>query len=429
MPVGDAVRFDGSSSSFEGSGVTGWHWDFGDGGAADGAVVEYSYAQPGVYRVTLTVEGNADDPGCRAISTYHLITINAPPAAVAGEDRTVSTGEEMLFDGSASSDPDGGITGYKWSFGDSATADGMQVHHTYRQAGQYEVTLTVKDDADVANSTVVDTLQVEVTAPPPPEIEGPAVACVAEDVPLQAVNTMASQEASYSWHLGDGARAEGAAVTHRYERPGRYPITLVLDDGGERLNSRRGVTETLRINAAPRAVARHDQLGCPGIPIHFDASGSADPDGKIVRWQWDFGDGSTATGLAAEHSYAEPGIYPVTLSVTDDSGTACGTATDRFDVVVEAPPVADAGPDQEVWIGGANDALFLDGSGSRNPAGGTLDYTWTLSEGEVLKGEKVKHVLSKAGGFDITLSVDDLSGRACAVATDTVHVVPRARGQ
>lgn len=428
MPVGNAIRFDGSGSSFEGGGITGWHWDFGDGETADGAVVEYSYTQPGVYRVTLTVDGNAEDPGCRAISTHQFITINAPPTAVAGEDRTVSTGEEILFDGSASVDPDGGLTRYRWDFGDGATAAGMQVHHTYRQAGRYKAALTVEDNAGVANSTAIDTLQVEVTASPPPKIEGPAAACVAKDVRLQAANVSASGEASYSWLLGDGTRAEGAAVTHRYERPGRYPVTLVPDDGAGRSNSRRSITQKLHINAVPYAVAGHDRIGCPGIPIAFDATGSTDPDGNIVHKVWEFGDGTTATGHAVEHTYAQPGIYPVTLSVTDDSGTTCDTATDSFEVVVTAPPAADAGPDQEVWVGGANDALFLDGSRSRHPPAATLDYTWTLPDGEVLKGERVRQTLSRAGEFDITLSVDDLSGRACSVATDTVHVVSRARG-
>ncbi len=55
-------------------------------------------------------------------------------------------------------------------------------------------------------------------------------------------------------------------------------------------------------------------------PIRFDAGGSADPDGDIIRYEWDFGDGHTAEGPTPEHIYIAPGEYTVTLYVTDDDG-------------------------------------------------------------------------------------------------------------
>lgn len=428
-PVSAPTRFDGSASTLDGGEIHAWRWDFGDGGTAEGRVMEHRYSRPGVYRVTLAVEGDTPVAECRRVSTHRLVTVNAPPVAVAGEDRTVPAGEATSFDGSDSHDPDGGVTEYLWDFGDGTTGQGMQVRHVYREAGQHEVTLTVKDDAGVANSTVSDTLRVEVTAAPRPEIAGPAIACVEEEVRWQATDATAGLRTSYAWVLGDGEDATGVGVTHMYERPGRYAITLVANDGGDSPSTRRATTKMLRINAPPRAVAGPDRSGCPGVPVAFEAAGSTDPDGKLVRRLWDFGDGTTARGSAVEHAYERPGVYRVTLTVEDDSGSACATATDTVEVAIEPPPAADAGPDQEVWIGGANDALLLDGSGSRHPAGGTLDYTWTLSNGDVLKGQKVKHALAQAGELDVTLRVDDLFSRACSTATDTLRVVARARGE
>ena len=70
--------------------------------------------------------------------------------------------------------------------------------------------------------------------------------------------------------------------------------------------------------AAPDAIS--------GVPATFDASASADPDGEVARYDWDFGDGTTAaTGSpAASHTYASPGVYRVRLTLTDDEG--CSTA-------------------------------------------------------------------------------------------------------
>ncbi|MFO7652771.1 MAG: fibro-slime domain-containing protein [Candidatus Krumholzibacteriia bacterium] len=60
--------------------------------------------------------------------------------------------------------------------------------------------------------------------------------------------------------------------------------------------------------------------GDAGLPVAFDGSGSYDPDGEIVAYHWDFGDGQTSTEMSPEHTYAADGVYFVELCVTDDDG-------------------------------------------------------------------------------------------------------------
>ena len=60
--------------------------------------------------------------------------------------------------------------------------------------------------------------------------------------------------------------------------------------------------------------------------MQFDGSGSSDPDGSIVAYDWDFGDGNSGTGVSPTHSYAAAGLYTVSLTVTDNAG-ATDTAT------------------------------------------------------------------------------------------------------
>jgi PKD repeat protein len=65
-----------------------------------------------------------------------------------------------------------------------------------------------------------------------------------------------------------------------------------------------------------------------GEVVNFDGSGSYDPDGTVVDYDWAFGDTSTATGVSPTHSYDTAGTYTVTLTVTDDEdATDSDTAT------------------------------------------------------------------------------------------------------
>lgn len=79
-------------------------------------------------------------------------------------------------------------------------------------------------------------------------------------------------------------------------------------------------------NVAPTAVAGADRAAVVGETITFDGSLSVDPDGTIVDFSWDFGDGTSRSGVTVAHVYAAPGAYSATLTVTDDRG-ATDTAT------------------------------------------------------------------------------------------------------
>jgi PKD repeat protein len=75
-------------------------------------------------------------------------------------------------------------------------------------------------------------------------------------------------------------------------------------------------------------------VNCTGLACTFNGTGSSDPDGGIVSWAWNFGDGATATGATTSHTYASAGTYSVQLTVTDDNG---GTDSVTNSIVVSEP--------------------------------------------------------------------------------------------
>lgn len=92
------------------------------------------------------------------------------------------------------------------------------------------------------------------------------------------------------------------------------------------------------VNDPPVANAGPDQTGTIGSPVHFDGSGSSDPDGTIVSYQWDFGDSEVGSGVTADHTYGASGTYEVTLTVTDDGGLV---ASDTAAVTIKEAPALD----------------------------------------------------------------------------------------
>lgn len=138
-------EFDGAGSSDPDGNLTKWEWNFGDGTTATGRTVTHAYAQKGSYTVKLTV---TDDKGATG-STTKSVRVGpnqAPSAAYTADCRNVVGYRFCKFDGASSSDPDGSIASYTWSFGDGATGSGAQVDHIYGAAGTYTVTLTVTDN-------------------------------------------------------------------------------------------------------------------------------------------------------------------------------------------------------------------------------------------------------------------------------------------
>ncbi|MES9991383.1 MAG: PKD domain-containing protein [Candidatus Thiodiazotropha sp.] len=327
--VGETIQFSGNGSADADGSIVSYDWTFGDGTSGVGLSPTHTYTSPGTYNVTLTVtdNNNAVDSDDTSVS---IEPGNQPPTANPSGPYAANVGEELLFDGTASSDADGDIISYEWDFGDGTTATGATPSHTYLAAGSYNVTLTVTDDGNLSGSGVTTATIGAVNKMAPKAVaNGPYSGTVNIEMTFNSdgSNDPDGSIVSYSWDFGDGNTATEANASHTYTDEGTFIVTLtVIDNDGlmdtDTTNAVIGVG-----NLSPVADAMGPYCAKACTEVQFDSSGSFDPDGAIVAYEWNFGDGSGDTQQNPTHSYAKKGVYNVSLTVYDDSGAMDSNAT------------------------------------------------------------------------------------------------------
>lgn len=425
---GQPVAFDATGSEPSDSPITRYRWSFGDGALSQDATASHVYDRPGQYRAVLRVEDDSQHPCNFGVAT-RLVAVNFAPVAEAGTDQSAVVGQPVFVSGAASYDVDGAVGAWSWNMGDGTILEGVNVSHTYQNSGNYIVTLTVTDDSGVANATATDSLQISVNAPPEPSFTIPErPVSVAEAAVLDASASVDAdgQILSYIWDFGDGASGEGPLVNYAWTRAGEFPVTLtVIDDSGT-ASALQSITQVVRVDAAPVADAGADQF-VSASEVRFDGTASSDADGRVSEWLWEFGDGSSGQGPSPTHVYARPGRYEVTLRVRDDSGAPLNVSRDRMQVVVNAAPIADAGPPRVVAPG---EEFQLNARGSVDPDGAIAEYIWTFPDGSTARGMRAAHSVSEPGLHRIGLTViDDFTGPSArdeAEALVTVNAAPVA---
>jgi PKD repeat protein len=128
---------------------------------------------------------------------------------------------------------------------------------------------------------------------------------------------------TWQWNFGDNTNSTLQNPTHNYEDNGVYTVTLTIDDDEGATNT---TTQNIIITNTPPIA---DFTYTPTSPLQNDTvqftDQSNDPDGNIVTWQWDFGDGTHSNEKNTHHQYKTNKTYTITLYVTDDDNTMNST--------------------------------------------------------------------------------------------------------
>jgi len=267
------------------------------------------------------------------------------PAANAGKDQSVLTGEEVNFDGSISTASEGSsIVKFEWDFENDGVidAEGEKTSYTYSQKGTQTCRLTVTDSIGVTSedTCIVNILNrrpiAEFTfSPTDPTIQDQMNIT---DTSSDPDGTITSRR----WNFGDGATSTFKNPSHTFTQKGKWQITLTVTDNDGAEDS---ITHTVTvINLPPAASFNCTPNPQTDVDIQF-TDNSIDPENKSLSWLWDFGDGNTSELQTPTHKFAKEGNYNVTLTVTDDEN-----ATDTYTMTIPITKPPQTSGSIPLWI-------------------------------------------------------------------------------
>lgn len=159
--------------------------------------------------------------------------------------------------------------------------------------------------------------------PQPSFFASPASAAENESVFFDAsASRDDGQIVSYAWNFGDGDTGTGRQRSHSYALAGTYQVTLTVTDDRGLTASTAPTPYPVVVAANPIAVFTFSPINpSVGTSLVFNAAGSTVPTGRqIVSWEWEFGDGHQATGVAPTHTFTAARTFTVVLTVTDNTG-------------------------------------------------------------------------------------------------------------
>ena len=361
---------------------------------------------PGIHNFTVTSSITSFEPRTTIENQSIYAVVKTPPnATFTSSPKTLLTGENVTFNATASYDLDGQIVSYFWNFGDGNTGTSNITTHAYNDNGTYTVTLTITDN-DELKDTAQDTIIVQNKPPVANFTKSAETVYSGERILFNAKNSSDPDGTivSYFWDFGDGTNATVKNVNHAYTDSGNYTVTLtVTDDDGATASVNAIITV---LNRSPIASFSESATTVyTGETISFNASDSYDLDGDIVKYFWDFGDGTNATGMTVSHAYVENGSYTVRLTVTDDDG-ASAIATDAKTILNRAPVASFVIVSQQPIAG---ETIIFNASDSYDLDGSILTYTWDFGDGNIttVTSPTVTHTYKTFGNYSAILNVTD----------------------
>jgi PKD repeat protein len=446
--------FDASGSTDSDGIITSYTWTFGDGDTAASSEPTHTYAASGTFPVTLTVSDNGGDSS-QVTHSVSVTSADLPPTAAFTSSCTALA---CSFDGSGSSDPDGTVEAWSWTFGDGGTASEPSPSYTYDSPGSYSVTLKVTDDMGAintltqqvtvsataanigfvaANTGVANAVKVNVTVP----------AAVQADNTLllyaTSANATTPMTAPAGWTLVDSATGTGVQtkIWTMSATAGSAGTTVPVSLGVAAkttvvLAAYSGVSATTPIGAHALALETTSKAAHVTPTVSTSLTGAwlvsywSDVTTNTTSWTPPAGQSNRATVFGAGGGHVSSLLTdlngPLTVGTVGGYSAKATVASAKaaMATVVLTPDGASV-PNNPPTAAFTSPCTALscsfDSSGSSDSDGTIASYAWTFGDGGTSPLANPSHTYGAGGTYDVTLTVTD-NGNAVGTLTKQVTV-------
>ncbi|MCP3929052.1 MAG: PKD domain-containing protein [Bacteroidetes bacterium] len=378
-----SVQF--SNSSEYASSVT---WNFGDGNDSNVFAPTHTYSADGSYLVTLTVENE-----CGTDVYSEMITVITPPTA----NFSSSLAEGCIpFEVSFTDQSSANATQWLWTFegGDPATSSEQNPMVVYEIPGTYSVSLVASNN--VGSNTFSSDDYIVIGAPPEA-----AFSALINGANISLTNTSSDNASSYLWDFGDGRTSEEDNPVHQYDLDGTYIISLtVYNDCGSMTSSK-----TITIVTPPSANFSVEVTeGCTPFSVAFMDQSSY----NAAEWFWTFEGGtpSTSTEQNPIVTYEMPGMFEVSLAVSNAAGT--DTYTQASVITVGDVPLTEFSEQVQDSV-----VQFFNSSQNADT------YFWDFGDGDNSTESAPTHIYKNDGIYTVQLTATN----NCGSTTYTQEVI------
>lgn len=395
----------GGTAQLQASGGISYQWS--GPGAYASVVNPTSISQSGLYQVTV-----ADVNGCTALSQKTVTAVSGPIASISTLSGLVHCIGSTY---SVTMCALGNVNyGYQWS--NLAVTPCITVN----SPGSYSVVVTDLSNNCTALSNVLVVQEDSCNGGG----SGGGAVCIPNGTlsftqtacnPVAFTNTSVNAF-GFNWNFGDFSSSLATNPTHSYPQAGFYVVTLSGLVPSVSGTDTCIVQDTAHIEIP--LLARFDVVtGCWNDPVCFTDLSTYTAGNTITGWNWNFGDANTSTLQNPCHTYATPGTYIVSLTVSNGICTEVITDT----IVVSVQPTAAFTFVSPNCI--QNPVLFTDGSFS-----GINYWSWNFGDAGTSLNQNPTHSYAAAGLFPVTLIVRDTAGCADTVQQNIMIVTPSLSG-
>lgn len=227
---------------------------------------------------------------------------------------------------------------------------------------------------------------------------------------------------AWNWDFGDGESSTDESPSHEYADSGIYDVQLMITGtDGDTAFIIKQITVTIPVLTSLFSSSMSNLIAT------FTDHSTPGPSGPITGWAWDFGDGGTSTSQNPTHTYATPGTYTVTLTVTGTSPD--GTDNVSHTVVATSPSTLSSLFSSAIL----GDLVSFTDHSTPGPSGPITSWAWDFGDGTTSTTENPTHKYTESGTYTVTLTVtgtgadgtDDVSHNVTVVVptgTDTTSI-------